>query len=328
VKGLGDLVLDVNSDGELEVGLTPSQWQLGGLDVQATTKSNGDGIAATLEAVKDMKDHTMTYRVENEAGDYDLAKLKHVLTTAGQVAGGSSSATYTYDETGMHYNVSYTKDVAGGSSSWEYSDGADGRAYNVSYGKELSGLLGSGSDVTLGSDADGVYGAISASKDLGDITASVDVSGRVVHEGKDLSHAEALKLAHKLGTVTLSSADGGDLDIDGDFAVEQAGNKLSAKVGYTVGGADPTYNVTFSRDLSDVLPATGDIEVGLDDEGAYGSLSASKDIGSGFGVDYASSGRLNDMTHRLKLSNELGYAELLKAQDEEARLRLGYEFDV
>jgi len=324
VKGLGDVELDVNSDGELEVKLAPPEVTLGDLVGLKAALSSADGIGAVLEAAKTMKDLDLKYKVENSPGDYDLANLKHVLTAASAVAGGAASAAYTYDDAGQNYNVTYTKAVAGGDASLEYSDGAAGQAYNVSFVRALADA-----DVTLGADADGAYGAMSASQALGDIAASLDVSGRVVSEGNmSVSHAEALKLAHKLGTVTISSADGGDVDVDGDFVLEQKGNKLSAKVGYTVGGADPTYNVTFSRDLSDVLKSAGGLEVGVDNAGAYGSVSASKDVGSGFGVDYTSSGRMDDLTHKLKLSNDLGYAELVKPQDEEARLRLGYEFDV
>lgn len=295
--------------------------------MQAHTKSSADGIAATLEASKSVKGLDVDYKVENGAGDYDLANLKHLLTAAAEVAGGKASAEYTYENGEQDYSVNYATDVAGGSVGMEFSDGASGQSYNVTFDRGLA-ALDADSDITLGVDADGVYSASSTSKVMGDITATFDTSARATTKGEDLSHSEALKLAHKLGSVTFSSADGGDVDISGDFAVDQAGNTLAAKVGYTVGGSDPTYNVTFSRDLSDVLKSAGAIELGVDADGPYGSVSASKDIGSGFGVDYTSSGRVDDLTHKLKLSSELGFAELVKAQDSDPRLHLGYEFEV
>eukprot|EP00929_Paragymnodinium_shiwhaense_P116177 TRINITY_DN854_c0_g1_i1.p1 TRINITY_DN854_c0_g1~~TRINITY_DN854_c0_g1_i1.p1 ORF type:complete len:378 (-),score=111.93 TRINITY_DN854_c0_g1_i1:313-1419(-) len=331
VKSLGDIELDINSDGNLEVGLTPSQWALQNVTLQGQTHSSSEGIAASFAARKNTKDYDVNYRVENDAGKYEPTSLKHVLTAAAQVAGGKATAAYTYDSEGHNYNSTFARDVAGGTALLQFADGASDRVYNVTFTRGLEDKLGSPSDVTLGVDDDGAYAAITASRAVADLTATMDLSTRAALEGNStqVSHAEALKLAHKLGAVTISSADGGDIDLEGDFLVEQDGNKLAAKVGYTVGANDSTsYNVTLSSDLAQYLKTAADIELGIDNDGAYGKATASKKLGMGFDVEVASGGRPKDLEHTLKLSHELGYAELVKKQDEEARLRLGYDFEI
>lgn len=328
VAGLGDVEFALDSDGGLEVGLTPNMPSVNGLGLAAQTFSNADGIAGRLEASSSAGGADLRYVVKNEAGDYDLANLRHLVSLAASVGGGSASAFYKYTDAGQNYNASFDTSVGGGDASLVYSDGDAGRSYNVSFSRALSDLIGSASDVALGVDDDGAYGALSVSRDLGDIGATVDVSGRVGTDGSNPSYAEALTLAHKLGSVTVSSADGGDIDVSGSFDIDQAGNKLHADVGYSLDSKEPTYNVTFSRDLSDVLKSAGDVEVGVDGDGVYGSVSASKALGGGFGLDYSSAGRADALEHKLKVSNDLGYAELVKAQDEDPRVRLGYEFEV
>eukprot|EP00929_Paragymnodinium_shiwhaense_P103050 TRINITY_DN6632_c0_g1_i2.p1 TRINITY_DN6632_c0_g1~~TRINITY_DN6632_c0_g1_i2.p1 ORF type:complete len:458 (+),score=144.14 TRINITY_DN6632_c0_g1_i2:82-1455(+) len=330
VEGVGELVLDLSSGGDIDVTLTPTEWNLGGVGLEARTQSGADGLAVAVAAAKSLnEDVGLNYKVENDVGDYDIAHLKHAVGADARVAGGTATAAYTYDDAGHNYNATFTRDIAGGAAHLEYADGADGRAYNVTFGRSYSGLAGADGDLTIGADVDGVYSALSASRELGDLSATLDVSGRVDPQAEDIAHTEALKLAHKLGSVTISSEDGMDVDLEGDFALEQAGNKLAAKVGYTVGDSDVSYNVSFSRDLDDLIQTPGAVEVGLDDVGPYGSLSASKSISDGaLDVAYSSSGRLDDLEHKVKVSNDLGYAELVKAQDEEPRLRLGYEFDV
>lgn len=328
VEGLGDVELEMDSNGGLEVGLTPSLPAVKGLGLTAHTLSNGDGIAGSLEASSSANDVDLSYLVKNEAGNYDLASLKHLALIAAKVGGGDASAAYSYDDSGQNYNATFATAVAGGDASLEYADGADGRSYNVSFSRALSDLLGSDSDVAVGVDADGAYGALSVSRDLGDIGATVDVSGRVGTDGSNPSYAEALTLAHKLGSVTVSSGDDGEVDVTGKFDVDQAGNKLHADVGYSLSAKEPTYNVTVSRDVSEVVKASAaDVLVGVDGKGVYGSVSASRDLGNGFGLDYSSSGRADSLEHRLKIENALGYAELLKAQDSDPKIRLGYEFD-
>lgn len=354
VSGLGDVDLSVNSDGELEVGLTPSLPAVKGLSLNAHTLSNGDGIAGSLEASSSTKDVDINYAVENSAGAYDLASLKHLVKLAAKVGGGDATAAYTYDDEGHNYNasfkaavgpgdasatysdgaggraydVAYTAGVGGGDASLVYSDGADGQSYNASFSRGLKDLIGSASDLDFGVDDDGIYGALSVSRDLSDIAATVDLSGRVGTDGNNPSYAEALTLAHKLGSVTVSSGDDGEVDVTGAFDVDQAGNKLHADVGYSLSAKEPTYNVTFSRSLADLVKSDADVEFGVDGEGAYGSVSASKDLGSGFSVDYSSSGRADSLDHRVKVHNDLGYAELTKSQDGEPRVSLGYEFDM
>lgn len=91
------------------------------------------------------------------------------------------------------------------------------------------------------------------------------------------------------------------------------------------------YNISYAekvRDLADVL-------VGLDTDGAYGTVSASRAVTDGLNANYEARVRASfdgeikpRLAHALKLSNKLGYAQLLHGTDEAPRLRMGYEFDV
>eukprot|EP00929_Paragymnodinium_shiwhaense_P116181 TRINITY_DN854_c0_g2_i1.p1 TRINITY_DN854_c0_g2~~TRINITY_DN854_c0_g2_i1.p1 ORF type:complete len:462 (-),score=120.69 TRINITY_DN854_c0_g2_i1:344-1729(-) len=333
VKSLGDIELDINSDGNIEVGLTPTQWALQNVSLQGQTHSSPAGIAGSLAARTNGKLYDVNYRVENDAGEYDPTNLKHVLTGEAKVAGGKASAAYTYGDAGHNYNATFARAVAGGSALLQYADGANNRSYNLTFTRGLKDKLNSTHDVTLGVDEDGAYAAFTSSRAVADLTATVDVStrGKLVGNKTDISHAEVLKLAHKFGVLSISSEDAGDVDLDGDFVFEQDGNKLAAKVGYTVGTSlvnDTSYNVTLSSDLAKFLKTAADLEVGLDNDGVYGRAAASKKLGLGFDLELASAGRKKDLEHSLKLSHELGYAELVKKQDDEARLRLGYDFEI
>ena len=74
--------------------------------------------------------------------------------------------------------------------------------------------------------------------------------------------------------------------------------------------------------------------MGVDEDGAYGKLTASRDLGNGLEAYYEALARLGlgedskeKLQHALKLSNKLGYAQLLHGKGEDVRLRMGYEFN-
>eukprot|EP00929_Paragymnodinium_shiwhaense_P097009 TRINITY_DN5878_c0_g1_i1.p1 TRINITY_DN5878_c0_g1~~TRINITY_DN5878_c0_g1_i1.p1 ORF type:complete len:455 (-),score=134.20 TRINITY_DN5878_c0_g1_i1:263-1627(-) len=327
VAGLGDIEVDVSSQGELEVGLTPATQDVGGFAVQARTKSSSDGIAGQLEASRSLNDIDLKYALENEAGEYNLANMKHVLNLGAKVGGGDAEAFYTYDADGHNYNATFSREIAGTDALVMYKDGDSGRSYNVSLNKDLGEVVGSDSDLDVGVDDDGVYGALSVSKELGEVGARMDVSGRVGVDGNP-TYAEALTLSHKLGSLKVSADDEGSVDFAGDFEFEQDSNKLNAAVGYSLGDDEPTYNVTVARDLTDLVHSEAGVQLGIDQDGVYGSLSASKDLGNDIALEYGTAGRKDSLTHRVQVSNNLGFAELSKAKDDDPRVRVGYAFDM
>jgi len=94
------------------------------------------------------------------------------------------------------------------------------------------------------------------------------------------------------------------------------------------------YNVSYTRSLHDLVPVDSSAQVGVDEDGVYGKLTASRDLGNGIDAYYEALARLGlgdsdkeRLQHTLKLSNQLGYAQLLHGKGEAPRLRVGYEFN-
>jgi hypothetical protein len=94
------------------------------------------------------------------------------------------------------------------------------------------------------------------------------------------------------------------------------------------------YNVSYTRSLADLVPVAADAQVGVDEDGAYGKLSARRDLGNGLEAYYEALARLGlgedrkeQLRHALKVSDKLGYAQLTHGKGEAPRLRVGYEFN-
>jgi len=94
------------------------------------------------------------------------------------------------------------------------------------------------------------------------------------------------------------------------------------------------YNMSYARGLDDIIPAEADIHVGLDTEGVYGRVAARQPLKLGLTAHYEAHARFNKgeeggakLMHHLKLSNKLGFAQILHGSGEAPRLRVGYEFD-
>jgi len=95
------------------------------------------------------------------------------------------------------------------------------------------------------------------------------------------------------------------------------------------------YNVSYARSLEDLLSQDVGVHLGVDDAGVYGTLAARHSVGGDFDAKYQARARVAlaggdhkpDLAHSLKLSNKLGYAQLLHGSSGSPRLRVGYEFN-
>jgi len=95
------------------------------------------------------------------------------------------------------------------------------------------------------------------------------------------------------------------------------------------------YNVSYARSLDDALPVKANVLVGVDEDGVYSKLAARHNIAQDFTAEYEARARVAvsgdnhkpDLAHSLKLSNKLGYAQLLHGTGGSPRVRLGYEFN-
>jgi len=164
------------------------------------------------------------------------------------------------------------------------------------------------------------------------LTAGYKMSGRVASQGADPSLAQAASLSHELGTLTLSQASGGSLSALLESDVTRGALRAQGRLMQTLGGevAVPSYNLTLTRDLADILGAGAEAQIGVDDasmEGLYGRLAARRDLGKRTSVEYASAGRVKSLEHSVKVANDLGFARLVKSPESAPRLQLGYQFN-
>jgi len=308
VDGLGDVEMNVSSDSGVGVSLSRDLPELVGVQLHASTRSHGEGLLSRLEAQRELGNFNVHYSVENGAeGDYDVANLKHDVALGGSHQDGSLDAS-------LHSQ-------------------AGEQLYNVTYGHDLSALLRGGAGVVVGADNNGLYGQVHKGHSLGSgFSMDYDAHGRSATSGDDRSFHQALRLSNELGSLRLSHGNSKALQADLELGIQQGAARLDGKLGYAVGADAPTFNLTVSSDLSqalDKLDAQGELQVGIDDasaDGLYARVAARRQLGNNLALAYSSQGRANAMQHSLKVSNDLGFAELVHAGDE-PRVRLGYQFD-
>lgn len=306
VAGLGDVRIDVNSDRDYAVAVAPSLPKIAGIELKGLAQTHGDGIRGRLEAQRKLhKNVDLQYSVENEEGDYDPANLVHAAQLVGRHPHGALTV------------------AAGGR--------GDDQSFNATYSHALANA---GDGFVVGADNDGIYGTLAKSTKLGKgFTAGYQFAGRSDVAGSDPSFAHMAKLSHKLGSLKLSQNQDEPLEALLESDIVRGSNRVQGKLGYSLIEEEPYFNVTASKDFTDALAklgVQGSAVVGIDEaseDGLYGQVTASRDLGKGLGLHYASSGRIKDMKHSMKLSNKLGYAQVVKAGDHEPRLQVGYEFN-
>jgi len=310
VEGFGDVEVHMTSGRELIVDVAPTLPEVAGVSLAAHARSDGAGLQGHLEALRQLAEGVdVKYRVENSAGDYGLANLQHNARVDASLGGGKATVEVGYD--------------------------GDAPSYNASYAKDLEALLKGASEAVLGVDNDGAYGAVAASRGVGaGLAADYRLSGRMALESNtsDPEFAQSLQLSHDLGHVKLAQASGEPIGIEAAVHVAQGPAAVDTTVSYDLDAKTPTYNVTLSGDLVDLAAGqlgSAEVQLGMDSEGPYGSVAASRDLGfDGLTAEYSTSGRLDALEHALKVSNNWGHAKLVKSGDADPRLQLGYELEV
>jgi len=233
-------------------------------------------------------------------------------------------------------------------------DGASGEAWH-------SGSADGIGDVSLYFNSSKDYKLSIANDDLGEV-AGTSFSGKLTAEPAGMvGHLEArrtlpghvdVKFTHenRLGDYDLSNA-----AETAEFTTDVAGGQAALKLAYV--NRAPEYEAAYSRAVGDGqanlkislkdgdvgynasygqnVNGLADLLVGLDENGAYSTLSASRHVAEGLDAHYEARARATlgsegrpSVSHALKLSNKLGYAQLLHGLDEKPRLKLGYEFNV
>jgi len=119
------------------------------------------------------------------------------------------------------------------------------------------------------------------------------------------------------------------LGYEGSYSRGIGSGSGAMKVSFKDGAAG--YNVSYA----DNVKAIADVLIGVDTDGAYGSVSASRNVADIVDARYEAKARSNfdsesgpQLSGSLKLSNKLGYAQLMHSTEKKPKLRLGYEFKV
>merc|ERR1712039_555323 len=135
-----------------------------------------------------------------------------------------------------------------------------------------------------------------------------------------------------MGAVLRVEGDASAQAYEGSYSREVQGGLADFRLSRKGGALG--YNVSYTRDFDNVLDGAAGVQAGIDEEGVYGKVSASREVGQGLGADYEASARFETgeerrlrLQHALKLSNKLGYAQVAHGSGEAPRLKVGYEFN-
>jgi len=220
------------------------------------------------------------------------------------------------------------------------------KEYNLTVARQqLAAIAGVSVDGEFRATNAGVTGCLAARRNLfGQADASYSVENPVgVYTLADCKHLGQLIVPVAGGDAELKlkiENDAGSQSYQGSYALKVPQLGGLAELEASLKGEELGYNVSYARALNDLLNEDADVHVGVDEEGVYGRLRARRELTEGLNVDYEATGRVgrgdggeegdaleHDLAHALKLSNKLGYAQLLHAKGQAPRLRVGYEFD-
>lgn len=220
------------------------------------------------------------------------------------------------------------------------------KEYNLTVARQqLAAIAGVSVDGEFRATNAGVTGCLEARRNLfGQADASYSVENPVgVYTLADCKHLGQLIVPVAGGDAELKlkiENDAGSQSYQGSYALKVPQLGGLAELEASLKGEELGYNVSYARALNDLLNEDADVHVGVDEEGVYGRLRARRELTEGLNVDYEATGRVgrgdggeegdaleHDLAHALKLSNKLGYAQLLHGKGQAPRLRVGYEFD-
>lgn len=190
VEGLGDVAVDVDSDKQYNLQVAPKIAPVLGAQVDATLRASNNGVAARLEGQRNLtKKVGVRYSVENDVGDYDPSHLQHHAAITAKLGGESLGKA--------------TMEVATPRAASK--DGARDIEYAAFYDQPLPRFLPADSNVRIGVDNDGMFGKLSASRELGAgiaVEAETNLRSRpTAGDTHDLARESSLKLSNDLGYV-------------------------------------------------------------------------------------------------------------------------------
>eukprot|EP00448_Togula_jolla_P023138 CAMPEP_0170589652 /NCGR_PEP_ID=MMETSP0224-20130122/11459_1 /TAXON_ID=285029 /ORGANISM="Togula jolla, Strain CCCM 725" /LENGTH=329 /DNA_ID=CAMNT_0010913413 /DNA_START=56 /DNA_END=1042 /DNA_ORIENTATION=+ len=185
VEDVGDLLLHYDSKGKYNLTLVKELLaEISGAEVGAHVTATNDGLSGRLEARRNLGGKAQgTYSVQNTLGEYDMTKATHTGIVTTPLGHGQASIKLTQDATTSGVYGSYGQDLAGGQVDLQLSrEGAafgqngtrkgsalgSALGYNVSFARSLDDKLHIDSRILVGADEAGVYGKLTAGRDVSD----------------------------------------------------------------------------------------------------------------------------------------------------------------
>jgi len=212
VDDVGDVKVEFNSDREYNLTVVREILaKIAGAELDAKVRATNAGVTGRLGARRELPGGVeASYSVENPVGVYDLASSTHRGRLSAPVAGGEAVLRVEGDASSQAYETSYARELQGGQAAFRMSrkDGALG--YNVSYARNFENVLDGAAGVHVGIDEDGVYGKLSAGREVGQgLDANYEASARFeTGEDRRLRLQHALKLSNKLGYAQFAHGSG------------------------------------------------------------------------------------------------------------------------
>jgi len=213
------------------------------------------------------------------------------------------------------------------------------REYNLTVAQsQLATVAGAELDAKLLATNDGFSGRVGLRRELPNgVRLGYSVENPMgVYDARSATHAARLS-AQMLGGDAALSAEG-DADAqsyEASYARPLGDGSLGLVLSHGKGG--PGFNATYEHPLPKGLPASGNIRMAVDQNGAHGKLSAVREVRPGMEAAYTATADVDSLddgeqkrslSHALRLSNKLGYAELRQGNGAAPRVRVGYGFDV
>lgn len=209
--------------------------------------------------------------------------------------------------------------------------------YNLTVARaQLAMLLGADVGAKVRATNAGVTGRVDARRQLGDASLTYSLENAVgVYDLARSKHVAQITAPLVGGDAALRvTSDDAAQRYEGSYSRNVQGGRADLQLSYE--DSSVGYNVSYSRGLDDVLPVESQVQLGADEGGVYGRVAARRELGQGLDAEYEARARLSqgsedgegpNFAQSLKLSNNIGFAQLLHGSGGSPRLRVGYEFN-
>lgn len=192
--------------------------------------------------------------------------------------------------------------------------------YNLTVARQkLAEFAGVTLDARLHASNHGVTGRFDARRELpnhADLSYSIE-NQEGIYDLASAKHVVRVGLPLAGGDAALSvESEAANQRYMGSYTRDIQGGKA----GFRVSMKDEAlgYNVSYARDVGDLLPVDANVHLGVDVAGAYSKFVVHHDLGSGFDAEYEARARVGlgdyraqQFAHALKVANKQGFAQLV-----------------